>query len=237
MNDKHIVRLHYDGLAVTFNERGWFNATEVAERFGRRPNDWLATDETKVYLIALEEILNTSPAGNLICAGQSPLIVTKRGKSGGTWLHPKLAVAFARWLSPRFGVWCDIQIDQLLNGKHEFFDWLKFRHNASSTFKVMNDIVRRVRERAGKESRACHFINEAKLVNWAMTGEFGPLDRDGLSADELNLLAQLENENAVLIAVGADREQRKIELQRLAAEFRSARALPIDRQPNGGAPE
>jgi hypothetical protein len=50
------------------------------------------------------------------CAG---LVVTKRGSAangGGTWLHPKLAVAFARWLSPEFAVWCDLQIDALIHG-------------------------------------------------------------------------------------------------------------------------
>ncbi|WP_304671781.1 KilA-N domain-containing protein, partial [Neisseria blantyrii] len=31
--------------------------------------------------------------------------------------HPKLAVDFARWLNPKFAVWCDEQIEILLNGK------------------------------------------------------------------------------------------------------------------------
>jgi chromosome segregation ATPase len=33
---------------------------------------------------------------------------------GGTWLHPKLGIIFARWLSPHFAVWCDEQIADLL---------------------------------------------------------------------------------------------------------------------------
>lgn len=36
------------------------------------------------------------------------------GRSPGTWLHPKMAVAFARWLSDDFGVWCDLQIDAII---------------------------------------------------------------------------------------------------------------------------
>lgn len=33
----NLVRLQYQGVAVTFNEDGWFNATAVADRFGKRP--------------------------------------------------------------------------------------------------------------------------------------------------------------------------------------------------------
>lgn len=47
------------------------------------------------------------------------LVQTKRGgKKGtaGTWCHPKLAVFFARWLDVRFAVWCDLMIDNILNG-------------------------------------------------------------------------------------------------------------------------
>lgn len=46
------------------------------------------------------------------------LVKTKSGSpenGGGTWLHPKLAVAFARWLSVEFAVWCDLTIDSLIN--------------------------------------------------------------------------------------------------------------------------
>ncbi len=46
------------------------------------------------------------------------LIITQVGgndkNAQGTWLHPKLVIFFARWLSPDFAVWCDIQIEELL---------------------------------------------------------------------------------------------------------------------------
>ena len=42
------------------------------------------------------------------------VIVKKGGNNSGTWLHPKLAIDFARWLSPEFAVWCDAQIEQIL---------------------------------------------------------------------------------------------------------------------------
>ena len=44
------------------------------------------------------------------------IVMTKRGNTGdaGTYIHEELVVAFARWLSPDFSVWCDQQIHQLL---------------------------------------------------------------------------------------------------------------------------
>ena len=50
---------------------------------------------------------------------ENQLVIVKGGSSkngGGTWLHPKLAIHFARWLDPRFAVWCDEQIEQILSG-------------------------------------------------------------------------------------------------------------------------
>ncbi|HDS1582158.1 TPA: KilA-N domain-containing protein [Stenotrophomonas maltophilia] len=54
----------------------------------------------------LSRQLNHRDSGDLIRA--------TRGRGGGTWFHPKLAVHFARWLSTEFAVWCDLQIDELL---------------------------------------------------------------------------------------------------------------------------
>lgn len=104
-----IIPFNYDGQAVRFNSDGWINATDVAKRYGKRPVDWLKQDDTKQYLAALGEALNCDPES---------LLETKRGRyQSGTWLHPKLGVAFARWLDMKFSVWCDLHIDALLHGE------------------------------------------------------------------------------------------------------------------------
>jgi len=59
-----LVQSEFNGVAYSFSEDGWFNATEAAARFGKRPNDWLALDETRDYIAALSEDLNTSLDGN-----------------------------------------------------------------------------------------------------------------------------------------------------------------------------
>lgn len=55
-----IVPLDYEGQAVRFNADGWLHATEIAERFGKRPNDWLSLPSTIEYLEALNRRTVTS---------------------------------------------------------------------------------------------------------------------------------------------------------------------------------
>ena len=207
-----LIKADFDGHAMQFNDAGWFNATAAAEKFGKRPNDWLSTNETQSYIAEMASALNTAPAG---------IIKTQKGRNGGTWLHPKLSVAFARWLSDRFAVWCDLQIDKIIHGERESVDWGMLRHASKSSNKVANEILQMVRSEQGKETKSFHYANEAKLVNYALTGKFDPIDRDRLCAAELDLLASLENRNSVLIGRDVDRETRKEILLQMATDFRT----------------
>ena len=209
-----LITRDYAGMALSFQDDGWFNATQAAERFGRRVDHWRENQDTKDYIAALCEVTNTPFSGYL---------KTKRGGGGGTWLHPKLAVHFARWLDPKFAVWCDAQIDNLVRGKD---DWRKLRHQSASSFKVANDILKMVRLDQGKDTESHHYSNEARLVNWALAGEFKGLDRDAMSAEDLALLAHLEERNAVLIGRGIAYDQRKPMLKQYAWDWRMARSTP-----------
>ena len=86
-----LVVSNCQGLDVSFSEDGWFNATAAAEKFGKRPIDWVRLDETQNYLKALADGLGISEPKSLIRAR----------RNSGTWLHPKLAVRFAKeWRTP-----------------------------------------------------------------------------------------------------------------------------------------
>lgn len=215
-----IIQVAFEGSAMQFNHDGWFNATVAAERFGKRPNDWLLLPDTENYIAALNESLGSN-------TGLSGIWVkTKRGNNGGTWLHPKLAVVFARWLDVRFAVWCDTQIDSLLRGLVDTAqDWRRVRHEARSTNKTMCMVLNICRTADGKDTKSYHYMNEAKLVNWALTGEYKGLDRDSLSFRDLDILAQLEAHNAVMIAQGKPYDGRKEALCLLAATLRQQQLL------------
>ena len=217
----NIIKLDYQGLDVGFTGEGWFNATLAAEKFGKRVDHWLANQETKDYMGALSTHLNTRKTGDLI--------QTKRGKNGGTWLHPKLAVAFTRWLSPDFSVWCDCQIDGLIRGNHPYYDRLRARDMSAVSFRFMNNVLRMVRLEDGKETSEYHYQNEAKLLNWLVIDEFKAVERDTLDAEQLALMTALEERNAVLLAQRVNRDDRKQKLAQFAQEWRNGQPLTLGR--------
>lgn len=211
---KGLFTSQYDGQELSFNENGWFNATQAASKFNKSVHEWVRLPDTKKYMEAL-----------IRKYGKIPYLKTKRGNNGGTWLHPKLAVRFAQWLDIDFALWCDEQIDLLLRGNHPVFDHRRLRHQAAATYKAVSAVLQLSRQQQGKETKPHHYMNEAKLINWAMTGKFTGLDRDSLSYDELDLLAELEAQDLILVGSQCSYEQRKTALNLFAQNFRANRLL------------
>ncbi|QZA82556.1 KilA-N domain-containing protein [Deefgea piscis] len=213
-----IITADFNNALFQFTKDGWFNATDAAERFGKRPNDWLSLDETTNYIEALNSFSNTSQNGNWI--------KTRRGNNGGTWLHPKLAIRFAQWLDVRFAVWCDSQIDALIHGKFAPDDLAESRQYAASAYRLMCRVLQMMRAKEGKLTEPHHYCNESKIIGFAMTGCSTTINRDAISCkSELSLLAEVQFCNADLIVQGWSYSERKSELLNLVAVHRSANAL------------
>ncbi len=104
-----LITAHFGDMTVLFQADGFINATAIAKQFNKNPKDYLKSKRTQEYIEAVRTILLTE---------QNQLVIIKQGGSPeeqGTWLHPKLAVDFARWLDVRFAVWCDLQIEKILH--------------------------------------------------------------------------------------------------------------------------
>nr|DAR77006.1 MAG TPA: KilA protein [Caudoviricetes sp.] len=108
-----VQSFNFGNIAVSFRTDGFLNATVIASHFGKQARDYLKTEQTQQYITALAENLSVKTK---ILTKENQIVIVKRGGSEqGTWLHPKLAIHFARWLDPKFAVWCDEQIEALLN--------------------------------------------------------------------------------------------------------------------------
>ncbi len=83
--------------------------TKAAQHFGKELKKFWENLDTSEYLRALSAQIGPN----------QPIYEASRGRHGGTWAHPKLAVFFARWLDVRFAVWCDAMIEDILKGKAE----------------------------------------------------------------------------------------------------------------------
>lgn len=124
-----IIPFDYHGQFVRFTGEGWINATDIAKKFGKRPSHWLELPATKEYLGALARHLNAGKSGSLV--------VSSKGRNGGTWLHPKLAVHFARWLDVDFAVWADMHLDAVLRGSGDALQEYERAHKALESRKEL----------------------------------------------------------------------------------------------------
>ncbi|MCC8367095.1 KilA-N domain-containing protein [Xenorhabdus sp. PB61.4] len=108
-----IIPMEYDKQLFPFNNDCWVNATFAAQHFGKRTLDWLRLDSTKEYAkeigeeIDIEAINSKGEISHL-------LVEVRKGRHGGTWIHPELVIEFARWLSPKFARACDRHIKNML---------------------------------------------------------------------------------------------------------------------------
>lgn len=217
----NILKLDYQGLPVHANREAWFNATQIAAMFGRRPIDWLRLPETERYIRALCKREAEKQGKSEV--RKSHFVKTKKGgdlsqpEIQGTWLHPKLAVAFARWCDIDFALWCDEQIEALITDGQV---WHAERAKSSIAHQVMTEILRSKRQAEGKATLPHHYGNEALLCNAALTGQFKPLERDRLDKAGLTLLTRLEARNAALIGSGLSYSERKATLFDMAASYR-----------------
>jgi hypothetical protein len=64
----------------------------------KRPVNWLASVEAKNFIRFLEESLNVR---------NSDLLQIEQGRSGSTWAHWQIGLAYAKYLSPKFHAWCN----------------------------------------------------------------------------------------------------------------------------------
>ena len=105
-----LTTFSYAGSKITFaNESGVrVNATQMAKPFGKTPKDWLRTDAAKEFIATLSAVRQICLTG---------LVIKKQGGNGeqGTWMHEDVALEFARWLSPKFAIWCNDRIKELLS--------------------------------------------------------------------------------------------------------------------------
>jgi anti-repressor protein len=92
---------------------GKINLTKIAKNFGKVVSNWTKSQTTKDYLSAFESDIPN---------GASALISQKGGdgEQGTFTEHREVALELCRWISPRFAVWANKQIDTLLQtGKAE----------------------------------------------------------------------------------------------------------------------
>ena len=86
----------------------------------RNPAEWLRSADATRLIDFLRDILNMGKSHIAPNAGKSgnELFKSQRGgKNPGTWAHWHIGLAYARYLSPEFHVWCNTVVRERMENK------------------------------------------------------------------------------------------------------------------------
>lgn len=160
-------------------------------------------------------------------------IVSKSGRYGGTYAHPDIAFEFAAWISVEFKLYLIKEFQRLKNVEIEKqkLDWDIKRTIAKMNYHIHTNAIQKhlIPEDISKNRVPFIYSNEADLLNVALFGmtakewslknpELQGNMRDYATAEQLVVLANLENLNAQLIKQNIPAEERVILLNHIARE-------------------
>ncbi|NLS06278.1 KilA-N domain-containing protein [Rhizobium sp. P32RR-XVIII] len=113
MGNLQVARLNYQGHVIA-DKGDMLSLTDMWKAAGgedaRRPSDWLALSSTKEFREAVEATLDAGNPGIQVKRGG-------RGVGGETFAHWQIGLAYAKYLSPDFHMWCNTQVRAVIEGK------------------------------------------------------------------------------------------------------------------------
>lgn len=165
-------------------EDGMFNATSLAKQYfhskgirrGKEVSEFLKLEKTKEFIEALHIEINDNTR---------KIVLSKKGKDGGTWMHPYLFIDFAMWLNPTFKV-------QVLRFVYD--ELIKNRHDAGDMYRTLSASVAKL--------KGCNFSEVAKALQWLIFNRTGKNLRQTATESELKELAETESQLSFAIDRG-----------------------------------
>lgn len=175
-------------------------------------------------------------------------IVSKSGRyGGGTYAHKDIAFEFASWLSPEFKLYIikDYQRLKEDEGHRLALDWNVKRILAKANYRIHTDAIKMnlIPPELPRVQQGYVYADEADVLNVALLGKTAKQwkqenpgtkgnMRDFASIEQLLVLANLENINALLIEQGIPQQERLEKLHATAlyqietiTDSKSARVL------------
>lgn len=210
MKTSVIMYRDLNGVSVRQDSKsGFFNANDLLELYNlnstvrKRIQSYLDLESTKETQAAiLKEIQNNKDSGEL----ENPVIESKRGKNGGTWMHPYLFIDFGMWLSAEFKV-------TVL--KWVYDNLISIRNDCGDGFKEVNDAL--FNSKPNQPPFA--YSNEANMINKLVFGRIGKGLRNEATEIQLSLLKALQKADIKLIEKGFDYYDRFEELKKIKNMF------------------
>ena len=160
-------------------------------------------------------------------------ITAKTGRyGGGTYAHRDIAFEFASWLSPEFKLYLikDYQRLKESEAHQTALDWNVKRILAKTNYRIHTDAIKEnlIFEELSPQEQGHVYASEADLLNVALFGKYawqwrkenpGEKDkniRDCATIEELIVLTNLENMNALFIQQGLSQSERLKKLREIS---------------------
>ena len=170
-------------------------------------------------------------------------IVSKAGRYGGTYAHSDIAFEFASWISAEFKLYIIKDYKRLKFDENSRLSlgWNLNREIAKLNYRIHTDAIKD--KLIPPEQISFKYASEADMLNVALFGmtakqwrDANP-DKKGNMRDEATLnqllvLANMENYNAILIEQGKPQSERLVQLRELAVrQMQTLTVISIDNLP------
>ncbi len=157
-------------------------------------------------------------------------LIVKMGRYGGTYAHKDIAFKFASWISAEFELYMikDYQRLKLDENSKLSLTWNLHREISKINYKIHTDAIKKyLSQELTKEQLSFKYASEADMLNVAIFNKTarewreenpnlkGNI-RDYVSINELLVLSNMENYNAIMIEKNISQKDRMIEIRNQA---------------------
>ena len=158
-------------------------------------------------------------------------LVSRAGRTGGTFAHKDIAFEFASWISSEFKLYLITEFQRLKEKESKQIGWDVRRTLTKINYHIHTDAIKQnlIPAEITKQQANNIYASEADVLNMALFGQTakdwrdvnpklqGNI-RDYANVSQLVCLSNLENLNAMFINEGMTQPQRLIKLNKIAIQ-------------------
>lgn len=180
-----------DGFIQRISD-GYFNATKLVDAWNEKSTSKKQLGQYKLLDSTVEYIEQLKKEGI-----QNPIITGRgKGEKSGTWVHPKVLIDLAMWISVEFkSKVIDYVIDGLIKSRHDAGDY--YNEMAKAILETYVNCY-------GTKPHPKIYIIEANMIKSLVASK----DRNNMSEDELKQLTYLQKFNVMLLRKGIGKDSR-----------------------------
>ena len=231
--------------------KNWLRLRSTIEFLGL----WEQLNNPQFNMVDFDQFKNDAGSNAFVMSPQKWIkstnaigLISKSGRyGGGTYAHKDIAFEFASWLSPEFKLYIikDYQRLKEDEGHRLALDWNVKRILAKANYRIHTDAIKMnlIPPELPRVQQGYVYADEADVLNVALFGQTAKQwkqenpgtkgnMRDFASIEQLLVLANLENINALLIEQGIPQQERLEKLHATAlyqietiTDSKSARVL------------